>query len=206
MTPIARRSLILAVPALLVPAAARAVLPPTPGATEGPFYPVRIPPDDDNDLVRVEGAVREAGGEVLHLAGTVLDRDARPAAGARIEIWQCDVNGIYLHPRDRMARRDGGFQGFGHATSDRDGRFAFRTIVPVPYSGRTPHIHLKALLGGRELLTTQFYRAGFPQNPSDFLFRNLSPAAQAQVSMTLVPRKTAPRPTFDAAIRVVLPV
>ena len=113
-----RRALILAAPSLLVPGMALAALAPTPGATEGPFYPVRPPRDDDADLVRVEGAVREAGGDILHLAGRVLDADARPVAGARIEIWQCDANGIYLHPGDRRrASRDAGFQGFGHATA-----------------------------------------------------------------------------------------
>ncbi len=56
-----RRALILAAPSLLVPGAALAALALTPGASEGPFYPVRMPNDDDADLIRVEGAVREAG-------------------------------------------------------------------------------------------------------------------------------------------------
>ena len=133
-----RRALILAAPSLLLPGAALAALAPTPGAGEGPFYPVRMPSDDDADLVRVEGAVREAGGDILHLAGRVMDANARPIAGARIEIWQCDANGVYLHPGDRRrASRDTGFQGFGHAKADAAGRFAFRTIVPVPYPVRT---------------------------------------------------------------------
>ncbi len=77
-----RRALIFAAPSLLVPGAALAALAPTPGASEGPFYPVRIPNDDDADLIRVEGAVREAGGDILRLAGRVLDANARPIAGA----------------------------------------------------------------------------------------------------------------------------
>ena len=150
-----RRALVFAASSLLVPTVVLAAVAPTPGAAEGPFYPVRIPSDDDADLVSVEGAVREAGGDILHLAGRVLDANARPIAGARVEIWQCDANGVYLHPGDRRRdSRDTGFQGFGHANADTAGRFAFRTIVPVPYPGRTPHIHVKVVRGGRNLLTT----------------------------------------------------
>ncbi len=200
-----RRALILATPSLLVPGAALAALAPTPGAGEGPFYPGRMPNDDDADLVRVEGAVREAGGDILHLAGRVLDAGARPIAGARIEIWQCDANGVYLHPGDRRrAARDAGFQGFGHARADAAGRFAFRTIVPVPYPGRTPHIHVKVLRGGREVLTTQLYRAGHPQNPSDFLFRRLATEERRRVLMTIRARAASPRPAFETEIDLVI--
>ena len=200
-----RRALILAAPSLLVPGAALAALAPTPGASEGPFYPVRMPNDDDADLIRVEGAVREAGGDILRLAGRVLDANARPIAGARIEIWQCDANGVYLHPGDRQrASRDAGFQGFGHAKADAAGRVAFRTIVPVPYPGRTPHIHVKVLRGGRDLLTTQLYRAGHPQNPSDFLFRRLAPDEQRRISMAIRPRVASTRPAFETEIDLVI--
>ena len=200
-----RRALILAAPSLLVPGVALAALAPTPGAGEGPFYPVRMPGDDDADLVRVENAVREAGGDILHLTGRVLDVDARPVPGARIEIWQCDANGVYLHPGDRRrALRDAGFQGFGHATADAAGRFTFRTIVPVPYPGRTPHIHVKVLRGGRHLLTTQLYRADHSQNTSDFLFRRLAPDEQRRVLMVIKPRAASPRTAFETEIDLVL--
>lgn len=202
---LSRRALLLAAPALLLPGHALAAIAPTPRATAGPFYPTEIPADDDNDLVRVEGAVREAGGEILRLAGKVLDGAGRPRGGIRVEIWQCDAGGVYLHPNDRgFARRDAAFQGFGHAVTDAAGAFAFRTIVPVPYAGRTPHIHLRAVAGGRALLTTQFYRAGFPQNASDSLFARLSPAERERVSMLIAPRADAARPAFAAEIAVVL--
>ncbi len=200
-----RRALVFAAPSLVVPTMLLAAEAPTPGAAEGPFYPVRIPSDDDADLVSVEGAVREAGGDILHLAGRVLDANARPIAGARIEIWQCDANGVYLHPGDRRSdSRDSGFQGFGHAKADTAGRFVFRTIVPVPYPGRTPHIHVKVMHNGRDLLTTQFYRLGHPQNPSDFLFRRLAPNEQRRVSMAIRPRAASPRPAFETDIDLVI--
>lgn len=212
MTDLSRRLLILAAPALILPSASiltpgrvLAALLPTPRGTEGPFYPKTLPTDQDNDLVRVEGKVREAGGDILNLAGTVVDRNGAPIPGARIEIWQCDMNGIYLHPSDRrLERRDAAFQGFGHAIADDAGKFAFRTIVPVPYSGRTPHIHVKVLKDRRELLTTQIYRAGFPQNFSDFLFRRLSPAERVRSSMIFRETGGAGRPGFSANIQIVI--
>jgi protocatechuate 3,4-dioxygenase beta subunit len=205
MRTISRRGLILAAPALLLPGVALAALAPTPYAGDGPFYPSRLPADQDNDLIRVEGQVREAGGEVLNLSGTVFDANARPVAGARVEIWQCDAGGVYDHPRDgRHDRRDQAFQGFGHAVADAAGRFRFRTIVPTPYPGRTPHIHMKVVRNGRAVLTTRFYRQGFAQNAGDFLFNRMSAAEQERVGMILRPVAAAARPTFETEIKVVV--
>lgn len=158
----------------------------TPSATEGPFYPtpdMRFA-DADNDLVKIRGKVEQSGGEVVVLKGRILTRAGRPASGARIEIWQCDANGRYLHRADRGGRpRDAAFQGFGHVVTGADGRYAFRTIMPVPYPGRTPHIHVKVFFGSRSL-TTQFYVAGHPMNARDGLFRRMSRPQQRAVSMT----------------------
>lgn len=159
---------------------------PTPPAMEGPFYPTPAMrrPDVDNDLVRIIGMVREAGGEVFRLRGRVLDRDGAPLAGLRIEIWQCDMNGRYMHPGDRQAVAfDAAFQGFGHDITGPDGSYTFRTIKPVSYPGRTPHIHVKVLAEARELLTTQFYIAGHPANGGDFLYNRMSEVEAAAVSM-----------------------
>ena len=82
----------LAAHATLSPAAA--ALLPTPRQTAGPFYPLTLPLDADNDLVRVAGRAERASGTVLHLGGRVLDPDGRPVPGARIEIWQCDAFGV----------------------------------------------------------------------------------------------------------------
>jgi protocatechuate 3,4-dioxygenase beta subunit len=207
MVLLTRRSILAAAPALLLPVSgwAAPALTPTPRGTEGPFYPNRIPSDSDSDLVRVAGAAGEAKGELLQFRGRVLDRDARPVPSAAVEIWQCDANGVYLHPGSgRRDALDPAFQGFGRATTDANGRFTFRTIVPVPYPGRTPHIHLKVLREGRGVLTTQIYRAGFPQNASDFLYRNLNQAERERASMVLKPVPDAPRASFQTDIDVVL--
>lgn len=190
-SPLGRRSLIAGAGATLIgaPAILRAdtrALTPTPAQTEGPFYPATLPLDRDNDLIAVSGAEARARGTVLHLSGQVLDRSSRPIANARVEIWQCDWQGIYLHPRDGgQNRRDAGFQGFGMATTDSQGRYRFRTIRPVAYAGRTPHIHFKVAAGNSEL-TTQMYVAGEAGNGRDFLYRNLGEAASL-VTVALEP-------------------
>ena len=160
----------------------------TASAAAGPFYPtpsMRFP-DIDNDLVKIESRVREAGGEILQLSGQVTTVAGEPLPGVRIEIWQCDVNGRYLHTKDNnSATADPDFQGFGFTVSDEAGRYAFRTIKPVSYPGRTPHIHVKLLHGDTELIT-QLYLKDHPQNERDGLYRRMSAAERATVDMTMV--------------------
>ena len=161
----------------------------TPRATEGPFYPTQTMrmPDVDNDLVKVMGLVREAGGEVITLSGTITDANGNPRSGHRIEIWQSDLNGKYLHPGgDRDVVYDEGFQGFGHDITGEDGSYSFRTIKPGKYPGRTPHIHVKVFDGDTELLTTQFYVAGDADNERDSFFRRMSDEQAESVSMVYV--------------------
>ncbi len=161
----------------------------TPGAAEGPFYPTPgMRTDDvDNDLVKVDDQVRNAGGEIVSLTGVVTNLKGEPLQGLRVEIWQCDVNGKYLHTGDNQKiEYDQGFQGFGHDITGADGRYRFRTIKPTKYPGRTPHIHVKVCEGKKELLTSQFYLKDHPANISDGLFRRLTPDQIDSVSMQLV--------------------
>ena len=200
-----RRGLILAAPALLVARQAWAASEPTPRSTESPFYPVTIPTDHDNDLVRIDNVVRDAGGEILHFRGLVTDTGAKPIASAIVEIWQCDANGVYRHPGDpRPKLRDTAFQGFGRTATDSGGRFSFRTILPVPYPGRTPHIHAKIISAGRPTLTTQFYRAGYVENDRDFLFNRMNPAERNRVSMTIAPHSDTARAEWETEIIAVM--
>jgi protocatechuate 3,4-dioxygenase beta subunit len=117
---------------------------------------VRFPEDVDNDLVVVRGAQTRAVGVVTHVMGRVVDTDGRPLSGATVEIWQCDAHGRYLHPADTGDQpRDSAFQGYGRVSSGPDGAYHFRTIRPVAYPGRTPHIHFAVSAPGRRRLITQ---------------------------------------------------
>ena len=179
----------IACPAWLTPVLARtaaAYLHPTPAQTEGPFYPVQLPRDNDGDLLR-NGTVDYRRGTPVWLDGVVTDTAGTPVRGAQVEIWQCDHQGRYHHPGDG-GRANPDFQGFGRVVVDREGRYRFRAIRPVAYGGRTPHIHVKVRLGMRELLTTQLYVAGDPSNARDFLWRNLrSDADRAALTVPFQP-------------------
>jgi protocatechuate 3,4-dioxygenase beta subunit len=170
-----RRRVALGVAGVLLagPALARQLLESTPRQTAGPFYPERLPLDDDNDLTRVRGRAAAARGTRADVTGRVLDVNGRPLVGVRVEIWQCDANGRYHHPRDQGGELDPNFQGFGHTQTDGEGRYRFRTIRPVPYPGRTPHIHFAVLAPGAPAFTTQLYVKGEPRNAGDFLFNHI---------------------------------
>ncbi len=187
---LSRRGLLLGSSLLPLSSALAADAVPTPKQTEGPFYPAGFPADVDNDLVQVRGQQARALGEVLHLKGRVIGVDGRPLAGTLVEIWQCDARGFYDHPRQPgRDRRDVAFQGYGRITADAQGRYSFRTLKPVAYPGRTPHIHLKAAAGDGRLLTSQFYIAGDPQNERDGVFRAAvrEPGQRERVEMKLAP-------------------
>lgn len=163
---------------------------PTPAQTEGPFYPAGFPADVDNDLVQVRGQAAQAMGQVLHLQGKVIDLGGGARGGAMIEIWQCDAQGLYDHPRQPgRDRRDAAFQGYGRMLVDAGGRYGFRTLKPVAYPGRTPHIHLKVATADGRMLTSQFYVAGDPQNERDGIFRNAVrvPGQRERIEMKLEP-------------------
>lgn len=160
----------------------------TPRQTEGPFFPDRLPLDTDNDLLRIGDASSPADGEVTWFSGRILDADGNPLRGALVEIWQCDAHGAYLHSGSGNAeKRDGHFQGYGRFLSGIGGEYGFRTIRPVPYPGRSPHIHVKVSRGDRHLLTSQCYVKGDPGNARDGIFRSLAPAEADAVVADFLP-------------------
>jgi protocatechuate 3,4-dioxygenase, beta subunit len=186
---LARRGLLIGAAALagLEPRAALAALLATPAQTPGPFYPKKLPLDADNDLVRIAGHTREAAGTITHLFGRVLDTDGHAIAKARIEIWQCDSRGHYHHVDDGDARQlDPDFQGYGKTLSALDGSYRFRTIRPVAYPGRTPHIHVAVTAASGRRLVTQMYVADEALNDRDPVLSQIrDPAARAAVIVPL---------------------
>jgi protocatechuate 3,4-dioxygenase beta subunit len=147
----------------------------TPSLTEGPFYPDKMPLDQDNDLIKISDSITPAVGEISHITGRIMTRAGSPVRNATIEIWQCDANAVYLHTRDslpKQAQQDKHFQGFGRFETGSTGEYRFRTIKPVPYPGRpAPHIHFKIKLGDRDLLTSQFMIRGHEGNARDGVFK-----------------------------------
>lgn len=165
--------------------------------TEGPFYPPERwrsrngvnDSDWDADLTQVRRGSQAlvAQGEHLALVLRMLDSRGRAVDRVEVEIWQCDARAQYRHPgvAAEAGRFDPGFQGFGAARSDADGTVGFRTIRPVPYPGRTPHIHVKLRHAAIGELSSQLFIAGDPGNNRDFLWRSLGAADREAHALTL---------------------
>jgi protocatechuate 3,4-dioxygenase beta subunit len=147
----------------------------TPRQTEGPFYPDKLPLDTDNDLIVLNDSLSPAVGEITHLGGRILNARGEPIRNAVVEIWQVDNKGSYLHSRsENREGRDANFQGFGRFLTGSTGEYYFRTIKPVPYPGRTPHIHVAVKIPGKEKFTTQCYVQGHPQNEKDGILKSVA--------------------------------
>jgi protocatechuate 3,4-dioxygenase beta subunit len=196
----ARRRLLLAAAGLATAAlsGAAAARMATPQQMRGPFYPDRLPLDQDNDLTRLMDG-DPSQGEITDLSGRVLDLAGTPIHDALVEIWQCDANGRYIHSGDQGGRpRDPGFQGYGKTHSGSDGRYRFRTIKPEPYPGRAPHIHVAVTAPGRKPLVTQLYVEGARENSHDFLRGLLS---AEELSVVTVPFQPSPDGSGHLAAR-----
>ena len=157
----------------------------TPKDAEGPFYPDKLPLDTDNDLLIINDKITPAVGKITHFGGRVLDLKGNPVRGAVVEIWQCDSNGVYLHSKsDGKGKEDKNFQGYGRFLTGRRGEYYFRTIRPVPYGPRTPHIHMIVKKGTKRLLTTQIYdQDQKKRNEADFLYKKIDPKTRHLITV-----------------------
>ncbi len=139
---------------------------------------------DDNLAVVAPGRI--AIGQLIHVAGRVLDEDGRGIAGAVVELWQANAAGRYFHPIDqRSAPLDPDFVGNGRVRTEADGSYAFFTIrpgaYPVPVQDtwwRPPHVHF-GVHGPATLsrLVTQMYFPGDPLNEIDRILQSVPDAA-----------------------------
>lgn len=189
------QSLGLAATALVTPSLfARSQHRTTAAEIMGPFYPLMRPMDEDADLTHIAGQPGRAQGRMFDLHGRIIDTAGNPVAGATIEMWQANTHGRYAHKSDpnSEAPLDPAFQGFGSQSSDPQGLFRFRTIVPGPYPVvdgqdrwiRAPHIHFD-IRGRHDRLVTQIYFKGQPLNASDRLYHALSQEDRDTVTLAL---------------------
>ncbi len=136
--------------------------------------------------MKIAGKSGQAAGEILAMSGRVLGLDGNPIRGAVVEIWQVDHDGHYLHSGDYAAgNRDPNFQGFGRTRVDDQGLYRFRTIRPVAYDFRTPHIHIKVRPPAGRVLTTQMHVAGEPGNDRDGILGRVRPELRRLVTADL---------------------
>lgn len=128
---------------------------PTPEQTAGPFY---LPRSPERSVLRESGMA----GTPIVLAGYVLSLSCQPVPNALVDIWHADDAGRYDVDGYRLR---------GHQFTDSQGRYAFETILPGLYPGRTRHFHVRFQAPNRPALTTQLYFPDEPANASDRLFR-----------------------------------
>lgn len=127
----------------------------TVGVEEGPYYKVGSP--KRNSLIE-----EEVVGTKLILTGYVFDANCKPITNAWLDFWQTDGKGVYDNKEYKLR---------GHQFTDNNGRYLLETVLPVRYSGRTPHIHVKVKAHEQaSALTTQLFLPDVAQNKSDYIF------------------------------------
>lgn len=142
----------------------------TPSQMRGPFYPRTFPLDKDFDLTKVTGRDGVAFGEIVTVFGRVADVEGLALEGVMIEIWQVNGFGRYHHEGDDSNKPiDPNFQGYGAVMTNASGAYSFRTIKPIAYPGRAPHIHFAVSRKKGSPFVTQMYIAGARENAGDFL-------------------------------------
>ncbi len=181
-------------------------LTPTLAQTEGPFYPKELPLDTDNDLLILNDNITPAVGTVAYVSGKILDSRGQPVRNATVEIWQCDSQGAYLHQgSSNFEKRDRNFQSFGRFLTGASGEYLFRTIKPVAYPGRTPHIHFKIKHAGKEILTTQLYNQAEAANAKDMVWKRIKDEkARQNCTAAFVPIPDAKAGELAAKFDIVL--
>jgi protocatechuate 3,4-dioxygenase beta subunit len=176
----------------------------TPDQILGPFYPLTKPIDRGSDLTRIRGKPGRAHGQVIHLMGRVCDLKGDPLSGVRVEIWQANAHGRYVHESDyNPAPVDPNFEGFGVQVTDKEGRYAFTTIKPMGYPTnipgwqRPPHIHFD-VTGRIDKLVTQMYFPDDPLNEKDRILQ--SSWAQERLVCEFLPATAETEPGAQLAV------
>ena len=171
---------------------------PTGEATIGPFFPPRYVDAGANDLTQFED--RKAQGEVIEIEGVVRQEDGAPLDNLVLEIWQADARGAYRHPADpRHREADPKFFGWGRAATDREGRYAFRTVRPGAPQGRARHVNFMVMFSGlmRILKTTMFF-PGEQANDADPVYKSVP---KARRNLLVAREEAAGRYRFDLKLR-----
>ena len=124
-----------------------------------------------------------AKGEPLFVTATVRGLDGRPVAGATVDTWQADDDGVY-----DVQVPDGPLRARAVRHTDAQGRLSFRSVLPVAYpvptdgpvgkmleaTGRHPwrpaHVHFRVQAPGYQTLITHVFRDGDAYLDSDVVF------------------------------------
>ena len=153
-------------------------------------------------------ATDDAG--AIRIQGRIVDGAGQPVDDCVIEVWQANVHGRYAHAEDtREVPLVAGFQGFGRAITDGDGRFNIVTVKPGGVPGpeetvQAPHISLSVFARGllKQLVTRMYFADETAANDRDPVLRTITEAGRRE-TLLAVPRASggAP-PVYDFEIRL----
>ena len=151
----------------------------TPESNDGPFYYTSSPARRDITEGR-RGMRLRLGVTVANSVGTAT---CAPLAGAVVDVWHADADGMYSNVGGDMQTLDTTGQTFmrGHQITNRDGYVEFSTVVPgwelvgvLPPRNvvvRATHIHVK-VFHENKVVTTQLY---LPDELMDELYTSADP-------------------------------
>ncbi len=152
----------------------------TPRTIEGPLYVAGAPVCQGE--ARLDDG--KTAGELVVMSGTVYGADGKPAAGAQVEVWHADSHGNYSY----FDSTQSAFNLRRTIITDEQGRYKFRSIMPLGYSApaggstdkllkmlgrhgtRPAHIHFFVTAEGHRKLTTQINIENDPHLWDDFAF------------------------------------
>lgn len=167
-------------------------LPSTPENVQSPFYPLGKPIDRHADPNRIRGRKNRAAGNGIEVSGRVPNFRGESLRGVRQEIWQANTHGRHDHCYDDSGlREDPNFQGYAAQKTDREGRFAFRSVTPGAFPAepgwtRPPQVHFPVESRVSRLVT----QMSFPEetlNEKAQLFLSLGQYAPAAVACVAPP-------------------
>ena len=116
----------------------------TPAQTEGPYFVDEKLNRSDIRSDPADGTL--SAGSPLQLVlrvSQVGSNSCTPLAGALVDVWHCDAQGVYSDVNDPSGSTKGKQFLRGYQTTDAKGAAQFTTIYPGWYPGRAVHIHFK---------------------------------------------------------------
>jgi protocatechuate 3,4-dioxygenase beta subunit len=147
----------------------------TPEAGEGPFYL-------DPKLIRSDITSSQPGAPLQLALQVVRAGDCATLANARVDVWHADAVGLYSGYEKQsgvggVSTKAAMGQQYLRGTqfTDPAGNVQFRTVFPSWYGGRTPHVHFKVFLGGKEVVASQIF---FPDEITKEVFSTWQPYSQ----------------------------
>ena len=171
----------------------------TPSQTVGPFHRIMVPWEGGAELVAPDDP------NAIRIEGHILDGAGQPVDDSVIEVWQANVHGRYAHSEDtREVPLVEGFDGFGRAITDSEGRFTIITVKPgcVPGPGGTvqaPHISLSVFARGllKHLVTRVYFADEAAANDNDPVLMSIEEAGRRDTLLAVRREGGGTQPVYE---------